>query len=175
VRRIGGFLDAIRNTVQNWHDTTQSKLPSYRRRIVHVYTAPWEGGYNFNMSPEEIRRLGDRGQRAGSKLAALDADWWDEHRWTRYRSAMALLEAFLAQMSLGYRDGVSPQPLSALIARPLDASPKAYPWRSPEQAAFDIQATADLMALIESWAAQPESFGENAPRPLPVLRIGPRV
>jgi predicted acylesterase/phospholipase RssA len=175
VSRLSGFADAIRNTMQNWRDTTQSKLPGYRRRIVHIYAAPWEGGYNLNMSGPVITRLGDRGKRAGAELAALDDAWWEEHRWTRFRSAMAVLETFLGQMPKGYHDGVSPRPLRALIARTQGTPPRAYPWHDPAQADFGAKATSDLIALRESWSAQNQHFNDGAPRPLPELRIGPRI
>jgi predicted acylesterase/phospholipase RssA len=173
--KLMGFLDAIRNTMQNWHDSMLSKLPGYRQRIVHIRAAPWEGGYNLNMSQDTINRLGDRGQRAGVELAALDGAWWDEHRWTRYRSAMAVLEDYLRSMPAGYNDPHAATPLSALIARAQGAPPSAYPWLYPGQATFGAQATADLIALSSGWSASGQTFGEHAPRPYPELGIGPRV
>lgn len=93
-RGLLAFLGAVKDTTQNWHDSTLLSMPGYRDRVIHVGVRPGEGGLNLNMSEKLIRRLGDRGACAGASLIALfaggeDQTHWDAHRWRRYRVAMA--------------------------------------------------------------------------------------
>lgn len=175
IERLLGFGEAILNTMQNWRDNTQMRLPGYRSRIIHVNAAPWEGGLNLNMQPDVIARLSDRGRRAGSALARRDADWWDEHRWIRYRSAMAVLESFLEQMPKGYRQGLSARALCDLIEVSRSSPTPSFAWKNAKQSAFAVEATLRLIEMRESWKDNGETFGNGAPRPLPELRISPRV
>src|SRR5439155_1344402 len=81
---------------QNWADRGQMGLPGYRDRIVQVHHTTGEGGLNLGMPPPTIEDLAERG-RAGALKLMNEFDF-DQHRWTRYRTAMAELEEALASM-----------------------------------------------------------------------------
>jgi predicted acylesterase/phospholipase RssA len=159
------FLTAIMNTMQNWVDNTQMRLPGYRDRVVHVHLTPDEGGMNLTMPQDRIEALTARGQAAGQKLATID---WDGHRWTRYRTAMAQLQAKLERAETiygeGFRDFVDGR----------DSTTGRYQ-RPQAWKAFALQATDALMKVVQGWRSDPKyRLDDEAPRPEPDLRITPR-
>ncbi|HSN87095.1 MAG TPA: hypothetical protein VL025_10075, partial [Thermoanaerobaculia bacterium] len=159
------FVGAILNTMQNWVDNTQMRLPGYRDRVVHVHLTPDEGGMNLTMPEERIAALTARGQAAGQELQTFD---WDGHRWTRYRTAMAQLQDKLERMEEVHAGGFD----AFLQAHDSTAGryqrPKA--WK-----AFALQATDALMSLVRSWRSHPDyRLDDEAPKPEPDLRINPR-
>jgi len=44
LRSLGMFLWSIVRTMQNWVDNTQTRVPGYRDRIVHISHTDAEGG-----------------------------------------------------------------------------------------------------------------------------------
>ncbi|MBN1295729.1 patatin-like phospholipase family protein [bacterium] len=102
-QRLKGFFGAMIGTMQNWTDSTQSRLPGFRDRIVRVPLAHDEGGLNLNMPPERIDDLAERGMKAAELLQKhfdVPSDTgttmtWDNHRWIRLRSYLASLEKSL--------------------------------------------------------------------------------
>src|SRR5262249_36507072 len=104
--RLFGFVGALINTVGNWTDNMQTRLPGYRDRIVHIsLDSKTEGGLNLNMPSDLIIELGKRGEEAARVLTehfTLPAGEielsWDNHRWVRYRLMMGLLEELLKQI-----------------------------------------------------------------------------
>ncbi len=114
---IGGFLAALKNTIQNWSDNDQMRVPGFRDRVVHVSHNKAEGGLNLAMPANVIDALGRRGHAAASELsdAFSVADppvvtGWRNHKWIRFRSAMALLgseiEAIVGQYTATDPTGV---------------------------------------------------------------------
>ncbi|MEU7477424.1 patatin [Lentzea sp. NPDC042327] len=85
-----GFLMSILDTFLDWRDTMQSALPGYRGRIAHVRQAEDEGGTNLFMTPETIRTLALRGQKAGDLLRErfTQQQNTDRYRWIRLRMAL---------------------------------------------------------------------------------------
>ncbi|MBI1744350.1 patatin-like phospholipase family protein [Candidatus Acetothermia bacterium] len=181
--RLVGFFRAILDTERNWHDNAQLKVPGYRDRIVHVRLAASEGGLNLNMGARIITSLSERGRCAGEMLASrFDPSpmnpnelSWDNHRWIRYRSAMALLEEHLEKLHNNYQSPQSgQQSYQQLVQRAVGAAP-SYQWRDPQQQAFALQITQALMSLSRTWANQNDSFEDRAPKPSPELRTLPKV
>ncbi|ANZ38392.1 patatin [Lentzea guizhouensis] len=84
------FLMSILDTFLDWRDTMQSALPGYRGRIAHVRQAEDEGGSNLFMPPATIRKLAERGQKAGDLLRERFAQQQntDRYRWIRLRTAL---------------------------------------------------------------------------------------
>jgi hypothetical protein len=170
--------------MQSWSDNTQTRVPGYRDRVVHIFHAASEGGLNLDMDEASLRRLAERGAAAGRLLrrrfaedgggTALD---WDNHRWVRLRSTLALVEETLADLREGLTargaDGDGPSYVQ-LIERGADAPPRSYRFASAAQRDFARSAVADLVALADRWAASGESLSAGAPRPRPELRIRPR-
>jgi hypothetical protein len=95
------LLMKVLDTARENHDNVQSMLPGYRERIVQVRFAVGEGGLNLAMSPDTIERIRTKGETAADKLLC-DFDF-DQHRWTRFLSLMALLENQLEMMDGAFR------------------------------------------------------------------------
>lgn len=161
------FLATIVNTMQNWVDNTQMRLPGYRDRVVHVHLTPDEGGLNLAMPPERVEVLTKRGQAAGQKLQTID---WDGHRWSRYLTAISQLQARLDRMEEIYSEGYDRflEERDVINQRPYR---RTKIWK--EQA---LKATADLMALVRTWRTPDPKLrmDHDPPRPEPELRINPR-
>jgi hypothetical protein len=180
---IGGYLGAILNTIRNWHDNTQMAVPGFRDRIVHVKLSPGEGGLNLDMDPPQVRALSERGMWAGRHLldrfgaagAAGDGPNWNTHRWTRYRTTMALLQKMMGQVddAFAYNDPLYPA-YGDLVGRTENKNPRTdYWWRravKPHQ-----QKTSDLLTFARSFSTTPPDFDEGAPNPRPELRISPKL
>ncbi len=171
--RLSGFVGAILGAMQNWRDTSLSRMPGYRDRIIHISQAPWEGGMNLHMPPSVIKRLGDRGRTAGDVLLNLPPGWWDDHRWVRYRSIMSLLEDFLEHYEKGYADNSS-RSMAGMIVRPACADPQSYRLKDDRERQFAKDVTDALIGLCRYWKAQDGSFQDHAPRPEPEIQIGPK-
>jgi hypothetical protein len=171
--------------MQNWMDNTQLRVPGYRDRVAHVQLTSDEGGINLNMPTERIAALTERGRCAGEELAARfgpapppgTALTWDNHRWVRYRSTMALIQGQLDRFRHAYEwpQQASPRTYHDLIERDSQTPPSSYRWDTVAQMVFALGATQDLVGLSRSWGQEPERFSEGAPRPEPELRVRPRV
>jgi predicted acylesterase/phospholipase RssA len=176
------LLPAILDAAQGWLENLQTSVPGYRDRIVHVYLDAREGGLNLNMPPDVVATLGDYGRLAAQRLiehfiAGTDGGkatpmTWDNHRWTRCRSTMALLEVFLADFAHSLEN---PEPgdrsYSNLMRRDAKTAPESYRWLTNDQRSF-------AEGLAESSRDLGTKAGggllpEGAPRPTPALRIRP--
>ncbi len=108
-----GFGAAILDTMQNWMDNAQTRVPGYRDRIVLVKHTKEEGGLNLDMPQDRITALATRGLHAGRFLVRRfsgggernpgDQLSWDTHRWVRFRSLLPLVEDLNASLLKGYR------------------------------------------------------------------------
>lgn len=165
------FLGSIFSTSQNYRDNTQSRLPSYRERIVQVRLKASEGGLNLNMSPDQIQVIKNRGQVAGKVL--LDDFDFDHHTWVRFLVLMSELEAHaraIQRNQINLKEVVEKQ--RAMYALGKGAR---YPYpRDPEWCERAIQNLVPLEALLEHWTDL-DLFQTQCPSPHPVLRMTPRV
>ncbi len=187
--RLFGFFGALVNTLQNWTDNMQTRLPGYRDRIVHIsLNDETEGGLNLNMPPELIIELGERGKKAADLLTehfTLPANEirlsWDNHRWVRYRSLMGLLEEMLKEIDFTIKNPApGDRSYADLISREFDEAPNSYEWKSNNQRTFAEKGTVELLELITKWQSlrtnEPNStFTVGTPKPQPELRVKPRV
>lgn len=181
---LGRFLRLIADTMQNWGDRTQMRVHGYWDRVAHISLGPDEGGLNLDMDGALIEALGQRGAAAASALAERfagdgpgGAPGWDEHRWLRYRSSMALIEGFLGRVAGGYRAEAQPgsRTYEALASRPEGEPPDTYLWDDRQRAATP-DATGSLLDLVDAWeelGGGGPLFGPGAPSPSPELRIAP--
>jgi predicted acylesterase/phospholipase RssA len=179
-----GFANGIVRTMQNHVDASLARQPGYRDRIVHVHTAPEEGGMNLTMPPELIRSLTLRGQAAGRALVERFAETpgtdpglsWDNHRWVRYRSALAALAELLEQFDAAWRDvPEGERSYRELSERPETDGPGGYRFTSDAQRALALRLTELLAEIGELSARGPGDVTKGAPRPEPVARIVPDV
>jgi predicted acylesterase/phospholipase RssA len=185
--RLLGFLRAIADTMQNWSDNTQLRVPGYRDRVVHVSHTDREGGMNLDMDKESIAAMSERGACAGRRLVEYYTTppehgrtvSWENHRWVRYRSTMSILEGMFRRLRIAYtRD----QPVDDLDYRDIsqlqDGGIPSYKWGSGQQRALSVELTGQLSDLAGHWddavQQQPHrSVIEGAPSPVPEFRITP--
>lgn len=179
VEGLGGFAMAIFRAAQNYRDNTQSRLPSYRDRIVEVRLRDDEGGLNLGMAPEVIAAMAMKGTAAGEELAGKFK--LDHHQWVRFLVLMRTLEENLDGLSeLGLE-----QSYSDLIGR-FDADFPYTDARDDEWRAQAVNRLHDLLDLVEKWQAADAArrqtsggvprrtfFSVGAPSPNPVLRVTP--
>lgn len=175
----GTFFSTMFDAARNWMDTLQSMVPGYRDRLVHVYLDRNEGGLNLNMPKEIQTALSGYGIAAGEKLidhfingeddGEATPMTWDNHRWVRYRSTMALHETFLADFAYSI-EHTEPgdRTFFELIGREEGVPPKSYLLSDRQRS----EAT-DLTELLKELGKQDGILQEDAPRPTPALRIRP--
>jgi predicted acylesterase/phospholipase RssA len=171
--RINGVIDfgrAILDTMQNWSDNNQARMPGYRDRIISVLHSRDEGGLNLDMGPTTITELSSRGEAAAIEFLNFDLA---QHRWTRYRSSMALLERTTAAYLAGYNTAVEDVPTYSDM---IDDPPRSYSrdWSKPK-AAFARARTDGLLGLAAAWPDEKYNFTANEPSPAPILRVTPDV
>jgi len=191
VEGVVGFGGAVFSSLHAWLDNLQKRAPGYRDRIARIDLTEEEGGLNLRMPPELVRRVAGFGNDAGVELAdrfepraagappppargrRSDAPgWaWDNHRWVRFRSTLSLLERFIHAFGADVRKvPVAPTPA-------YDDLIGAGARRSPSYAFSDdqlVRAEALVKELRGICTAEP-SLAEGAPRPVPELRIIPKV
>jgi predicted acylesterase/phospholipase RssA len=180
---VFGFLGAILETMQNWMDNTQLKVPGYRDRVAHVYLNDNEGGMNLNMDKEVLERVSERGRLSGEKLrlrftgkdptSKMD---WDNHRWVRYRSTMTLLEKYLHDVTERYDGHAFPgeRDYPELVERKPKEAPTSYPFtRGQRSLAEGVHRR--LKDLIRKMNASTATFERKTPNPVPELRIRPKL
>ena len=170
IEGVIGFGRAILDTMQNWSDNNQSRMPGYRDRIIRVLHTEDEGGLNLDMDPATIGKLTARGEAAAEEFLRFDLA---KHRWIRYRSSMAVLEKTVARFHKGYTAPVAAVPTYSEM---IDDPPDTYDddWTGPK-AEFARERTEDLVAVAEGWPHPTHSFAEGAPNPAPILRVTPDV
>jgi predicted acylesterase/phospholipase RssA len=164
IASVPGFIRSILDTMQNWSDNAQTRVPGYRDRIVLIKHTKKEGGINLNMDPELIRQFSERGRVAGKFLANRfstepssnpgDKLSWENHRWLRYRSVMPLIEDFLYKLTRGYDWPPEPapnRPYGELVRTGRDGAP-SYPWRSEAQERRAVEVTNRVLDLARAWA-----------------------
>jgi hypothetical protein len=179
---LTGFVNGIVRTMQNHVDATLSHQPGYRDRIVHVHTAPDEGGMNLTMPAHVIDSLTLRGQAAGRALVERFAETpgtdpglsWDNHRWVRYRSALAALAEQLEEFGHAWRETpLGERSYRQLVERGDVEGPAGYRLTSVDQRALALSLS-ELLAEVGDRAERgPGDVGRGAPRPTPVARIVP--
>ncbi|HWN43724.1 MAG TPA: hypothetical protein VNW71_15975 [Thermoanaerobaculia bacterium] len=166
IQTLTSFLLTIINTMQNWVDNTQMRLPGYRDRVVHVHLTDDEGGMNLEMPEERIRALTARGEAAGRLLQELN---WDGHRWARYLTAMSQLESKLGRMREVYLEGFR----DFLVGYNSDQKPYRHSdtWKE-----YAVEATDGIVKTVEAWGSHEEHrlHDPQMPHPEPDLRILPR-
>ncbi|HEU5231159.1 MAG TPA: hypothetical protein VFU49_25280, partial [Ktedonobacteraceae bacterium] len=172
------FLLAIFGTSQNYRDTMQANLPSYRERIVQIRLSDNEGGLNLAMPPDIIKEVVDKGAEAGQMLSNPETFNFEHHWWVRFLVLMAQLEENIESMEEVL---VNTPDIEERIKQEL-ADELGYPYchdeRWCDEALLRIK---DLTTMICSWKQaaerwkQPTFFSADAPLPKPVLRVTPPI
>lgn len=174
LKAVTGFAGQAFNSARNWPDVSQLDQPGYRDRIVEVRQTKEQGGMNLDMKGPTIGRLADRGEAAASAMVSQFNEpqyrdkftGWDNHRWIRYRAALATLPDFLASFQRG----------ASILAIDADDTPSIDIQRDEAALAATIQDR--LVALADTIAAtDDETVGGlvHDPRPHTVLRRVPQL
>jgi hypothetical protein len=179
-----GFIRQIADVMQNWRDTMQAEVPGFRDRICQIRLGRGEGGLNVNMDRAAIESLIRKGTRAGETIiGTFDDAHWENHRFTRYLTAMQRLQVELQRMGGRYEDY---GPFLAAGARGVDAFRSCH---DEAWCAAAARGTGDLLSVATSWGpddavdffqdrgcrADPETCPHCEPEPRPALRIVPNV
>jgi hypothetical protein len=169
-----GFGHAIIDTMQNWMDNAQTRVPGYRDRIVVIKHSRVEGGMNLNMDPRDIARFSERGRCAGEFLVNRfahdpstnpdDQLSWSNHRWLRFRSVMPLVEQLLLDILRGYE--WPPEPTSqrtyAALVGALDAP--SYGWDPQAQRDRAVELTGLMLELVRNWGRLGDPIATTLPK-----------
>jgi predicted acylesterase/phospholipase RssA len=185
---LKGFGAAVFRSAQVWHDNAFLRLPGYRDRVVEIWLRPDEGGMNLTMPEQTIQGLIARGNEAGTRLRDRFASEppteplsWDGHRWTRLRSGMAGLAAYLHAFKRSVDHPMSgDRTLTELVAS--RQAPPSYVFETDAQFAAAQEAIEGLLAYIQSLDSKSVCQGaeEAATRPFcggprPPIEIGSRA
>ncbi|MFT3800524.1 MAG: patatin-like phospholipase family protein [Burkholderiaceae bacterium] len=181
-KQFGGFIAGIVTAAQNWKDTTASRMPGVRDRIVRIRLDDSEGGMNLDMPAQTVERVAGYGDKAADALLdkfAPGADGrtkpgWDEHRWVRFN----VLVHGLMERSEGLHVAARHTPHAMSLARQIGRAVYKTPLRG-DDALTPSQATA-LMDCLKAMERFESAFDEVRgvrqsydPVPEPVLRFRP--
>jgi predicted acylesterase/phospholipase RssA len=182
--RMPSFLMAAVRTMQNRIDEAQMRAPGFRDRVAHVKLSDDEGGMNLTMPPERVEALTERGELAARLLreaytAPPDSDraiTWDNHRWIRLRTALAVFQEMHEDFAEGFegkRDGTETgRSYEELLGRGRSDRPTSYRLLRPEQLE---RAQSDAKAIRKlGTRAGIGGLVHGSPKPRPVGRIVPR-
>jgi predicted acylesterase/phospholipase RssA len=182
VKGTFGLVVAIVNSARNWVNSLQAVVPGYRDRIVHIALSKKEGGLNLIMPPETLDSLNKYGCEAaqllidhfihGTDNGEATPMTWNNQRFIRYRSTMALLETFLAKFAYGMNNPEPGDvPYSQLIKRgPHEPPPTGYRF-DPAQIPYAVYETDKLIEIGNQMGAG--DLQDGSPKPEPALVIRP--
>lgn len=179
--RVGGFLSAILVTMQNWNDTTLTRMPGVRDRVVRVRLDEDEGGMNLNMPDDRITKIAGYGREAAQALiehygeaGAPPTPGWDDQRWVRLDVLINALKQRLIGLGIALGPNVAHSTsYQQLIAASTTTTPPGHdaPLTTAQAAALTdlVQALQQLTAAFRQHSA---SYS-HTPVPEPELRIRP--
>ncbi len=161
ITSLGGIINAIRVTMQDYRDNTQAMLPGYRERIVHVRldADKGEGGVNLNMPPATIKDIDRKGRDAAGIL--IDEFDFAAHRWIRFRVLMAELEQQIKRM----RDRLAAPPGQAVMTNNA-VSERAVPEEAQAAELSSAKAVVETATHAMALYAQMLHANNEAPYPL---------
>ena len=177
------FGSTIIDTARTWVDEGQQFVPGYRDRIVTVFHDGQEGGMNLNMQQEVVTGLSERGRGAADRLVEVFAGdqpgvvpaWgWDNHRWLRFRTAMAAFSDTLGSFRGGFEtEPAGTTPYRVWVGAGADAPLPSYPIEGTQRQAVNDR-TQGLLDTADEWQQDPaDAFTKGAPEPRPTMRLVP--
>jgi predicted acylesterase/phospholipase RssA len=152
IASIPEFVQSLLDTMQNWVDTTQLTMSTYRNRGVEVRLTPTQGGMNLRMPDQVIEEVAALGEEAAALFDDFDLS---AHQKKRFLTAMTLLDAMAAQLQNSDLHGFHSIVMS--------------------EGQRLRQSAEEVLQLAERWedAGHPADSPE-VPRPTPDLRLVPR-
>lgn len=185
---LPAFAQAIFGTAQNYRDTLQANLPSYRERTVQIRLNNDEGGLNLSMSKDIITKVKQKGQLAGQ---ALEQQFnFEHHLWVRFRVLMSQLEQNLCSLQvLMDNEGSTPlQKIAASLQQPnypaQDSLPRIPYWKDQQWRSEAVTRLQVLEYLFKNWRipyskdgseCKTNFFSNDPPLPEPTLRVTPEI
>ena len=185
------FASQMFSAARNWRDTMQSEMPGSRDRVCHVSIYEGEGGLNLNMPKEVIEQLDARGAEAGRRIKR-DFSFAD-HQFVRYLTWMEMMQIGLYTAGESFDKLYPPEPIEC-GARKFEAPPFAPFKPTLRSGTFDKDVldgrdvawrreaairTSKLLRATKALGNKADGYQfnekQNRPRPLPTMRIVPRV
>nr|WP_074747820.1 patatin-like phospholipase family protein [Nitrosospira multiformis] len=193
VGRLGGFISAIVNAMQNWNDNTVRLMPGFRDRVARVRLKEGEGGMNLDMKPGIIDTLAERGKAAAEELIQRyaipspegeEALGWDEHRFVRFNNLLVMMKArapgIVDAISNNCKYATSMEDLFEKFSCATDESGKLTPPPGYEEPMTPNEKDAykTLVAALNALAEVMLKIDNNIPfkpipKPNPELRVRP--
>jgi predicted acylesterase/phospholipase RssA len=188
--RLGGFISAIVNAMQNWNDNTVRLMPGFRDRVARVRLKEGEGGMNLNMEPHIIEALAKRGEEASKELAKRFADrpegearGWDEHRFVRFNNLLKMMKARtpgLMEALSNEKYATKMEDLIQKFSRATDenGNPAPPPGYEKPMTPQERDAYKSIVAALNALATEMVDQNHNIPfkpipKPEPELRVRP--
>jgi len=177
------FGSSIIDTARSWVDEGQQFVPGYRDRIVTVFHDDEEGGMNLNMQEPVVRGLSLRGEGAAGRLTdtfagdqpgVVPTQGWDNHRWLRFRTAMAAFSDTLLSFRNGFTTPMpGTTPYATWVGEGANGPLPSYPVQGARRQAVN-ERTQGLLETSEEWQRDPaDAFTKGAPEPRPTMRLVP--
>lgn len=202
---IAGFLATLVGVAKDWNHEALSHLPGFRDRIGLIQLTDEEGGLNLTMPAERIAALTGYGREAGLEFVRRFGDprkWapgttasrmdWENHQAIRLRLFLASISELLAGLHKGSRQlAGTPQAYERFFQGPY--GPVSYRFTgigrlglSPGSGLHTTQAglarwILDQLLGVSSRIANTGSAtpgaepAKNAPKPIPELKLRPRI
>lgn len=173
------LLVAIVSTALNWRDSLQRTLPGFRERVVHLGLPPEVGGLHLAMKPATILQLAAAGIKAADRLrddfataphSAGRTSAWERHRWTRARTSLSALHAYLSSFVDRLDAGAPAYDRLLRTATPID-----HPFDDEGARRQALELLDGTRALMQTLVATqpPDSMDLNTPQPRPELHMSP--
>jgi predicted acylesterase/phospholipase RssA len=188
--RLGGFVSAIVEAMQNWNDNSLARMPGVRDRVARVRLDDDEGGLNLDMTRQRIEAVAAKGHEAAEKLLArfgasaggAIARGWDEHRLVRLNVLLNMIRArapgVAAALSAASAHVTDFETLLRNAMRATDdagrpVAPPGFEAPITEQEAGSLAAAIDALAALGAALSAPSTANSFKPIPSPELRVRP--
>ena len=175
ISSVPEFTKALLNTLQNWADSMQTRVPGYRGRIVAVNHTKNEGGMNLTWDPPSSAPLLPAASMPERQRKGSNSD----DRWLRFRSSCRPSKR---SSSLQVKADAAKRRRRNVVRR-FDAGPPSYrsPWSRQRKQVFG-NAKAAMVSMSKAFAAMGDAIehdndpiGHGAPLdPPPRLQVRPR-
>ena len=167
------FLWSIFTTAQNYRDNMQAMLPSYRERIVQIRLRDDEGGLNLAMEDETIKKLMEKGEKAGDLL--VNEFDFRVHQWVRFQVLMIQMERYLKKTEKVAREDQSTKVRQFDYLALLKAQAEnKYPYHREDAWCTNAEIRMKAMGdFINKWGEF--ELGKKPPLPESVLRVTPEI
>lgn len=175
---LASFLWSIVGTMQNWRDQMAFPTPGLRDRIVQISLRADEGGLNLRMSNDTIGQLAQAGRMAADRLigrfhpAGRDAGaGWRNQRRVRLTTFLGVMQpAFVDLARIA-----GPTGPWLLLLRDASGYKGNRPNRREAERFLDGLVTLGQATPPMRGSTRLRSLGDVSPRPVPLVRLVPKI